>query len=107
LNSKRHVLTLDSDNCISLWDIIECCKKKDYGKANLEKIYHEINTEEWVANWCTVDIKNGDITIHLDEGRCYDAEIYYQDLVGEKECLNDDQRSLIELIQLILGNGYY
>jgi WD repeat-containing protein 48 len=100
LNNKRHVITQDTKGNVSIWDII-CCKKiTDLGMIDFEQSCNTENTMEWLANWCTVDIKTGDLTIHLEEGKCYDCEMYYQDLNLPKEPANEDQR--INLARWIL-----
>lgn len=88
------MVTQDSAKSVSLWDIIACQKIKTFSSTDFDWICSKINTQEWVANWCLVDIKNGDLTIHLEEGRCYDAEVYFQDLIISKECRNEDQRGI-------------
>lgn len=37
---------------------------------------NELNTVESVPTWCTIDTRIGALTVHLDEGRCFDAEVY-------------------------------
>jgi hypothetical protein len=92
LNNKRHVITQDTEENVSIWDII-CCKKiKELGKVDFDDACNTENTAVWLANWCTIDTKNGDLTIHLEEGKCYDCEMYYQDLKLSKEPSNEDQR---------------
>jgi WD repeat-containing protein 48 len=100
LNNKRHVITQDTDNQVCVWDIIYCKKVKELGNVDFEEACNEQNTPEWIANWCTVDTKNGDLTIHLEEGKCYDSEMYHQDLQLSKEAANEDQR--ISLAKWIL-----
>ncbi|KAJ3358995.1 hypothetical protein HDU91_005051 [Kappamyces sp. JEL0680] len=92
LNSKRHVVTLDTAKNVCVWDIISCSKVKDLGHVDFEKACESENTPEWVCNWCTIDTKHGDIMVHLDEGRCVDSEVYYQDLIPFGEPKNEDQR---------------
>ncbi|KAJ3255043.1 hypothetical protein HK103_006663 [Boothiomyces macroporosus] len=91
-NNKRFVLTENSNKQVCLWDIITCEKINDFGKADFDKIANQENSQEWVANWCTIDTKNGDLTVHLDEGRCLDSEIYHQDLNLLVDAANEDQR---------------
>ncbi|KAJ3322576.1 hypothetical protein HDV06_002953 [Boothiomyces sp. JEL0866] len=91
-NNKRFVLTENSVKQVCLWDIITCEKINDFGKADFDKVANQENSQEWVANWCTIDTKNGDLTVHLDEGRCLDSEIYHQDLDLLVEASNEDQR---------------
>ena len=92
LNNRRYVLTKDSDGQVALWDIIQCVKIKSYGVVDLDEVFRQENSVEWVANWCQVDIKSGSLTVHLEEGRCQDAEIYYEDLCLVQKPQNEDQR---------------
>ncbi|KAJ3275217.1 hypothetical protein HDV01_000942 [Terramyces sp. JEL0728] len=91
-NNKRFVLTENSVKQVCLWDIITCEKINDFGTADFDKIANQENSLEWVANWCTIDTKNGDLTVHLDEGKCLDSEIYHQDLQLLVDATNEDQR---------------
>lgn len=60
LNNKRHLVTLDTNNFIAVWDIISCVKLKDIGSSDdFAKVCQDENTQEWVANWCTIDTKHG------------------------------------------------
>lgn len=91
LNNRRHIVTMDTLNNVCIWDIITCTKIKNLGPVDFDKACDNENTQEWVSNWCTIDTKHGDITVHLEEGKCYDSEVYYQDLIiGEPS--NEDQR---------------
>ncbi|KAI8899437.1 WD40-repeat-containing domain protein [Globomyces pollinis-pini] len=92
LNNRRHVVTQDTSKNVCVWDIISCSKLRDCGQEDFDTVCQRENTIEWVANWCTIDTKNGDLTIHMEEGKCYDSEIYYQDLNLPEECKLEDQR---------------
>ncbi|KAH6574117.1 hypothetical protein BASA62_002601 [Batrachochytrium salamandrivorans] len=92
LNNRRHVVTINTDGDVALWDIICCCKIKSFGKADFSEVVQAENTTEWVANWCHIDTKSGGLTVHLEEGRCLDAEIYYEDLNLPVKSHSEDQR---------------
>ncbi|KAI9096435.1 hypothetical protein DFS34DRAFT_650541 [Phlyctochytrium arcticum] len=92
LNNRRHLITEDSAGEVAMWDIIQCIKLKSFGKLRFSDVVERTNTREWVANWSTVDTHNGVITIHLDEGRCYDAEIYHDEADILSSAPNDEQR---------------
>ncbi|KAJ3074715.1 hypothetical protein HDU98_010509, partial [Podochytrium sp. JEL0797] len=94
LNDRMHVVTEESGGGVSLWDIVRCVKVKDFevepGPGAFKKCCEEVNTFEWVANWCTIDTKNGFLTIHLDESKFYEAEVYYESVVDVPPA--EDQR---------------
>jgi hypothetical protein len=60
----------------------------------LDDVVNELNTIESVPTWCTIDTRIGALTVHLDEGRCFDAEVYADEVedVPDPE-RPDDQRS--------------
>ncbi|CAB4373618.1 unnamed protein product [Rhizophagus irregularis] len=93
LNNRRNILTLDNSGEVTLWDIIKCVRVKVYGKCNIDEIAQEINTPESIPNWCSVDTRIGALTVHLDESKCFDAEMYADeaDLSDDVE-IRDDQR---------------
>ncbi|OAJ44557.1 hypothetical protein BDV3_002264 [Batrachochytrium dendrobatidis] len=92
LNNRRHVLALNTDGEVDMWDIIYCCKLKTFGKVDFQSTLQSENTVEWVANWCHIDTKIGVLTVHLEEGKCFDAEIYHEDLALPVRANNEDQR---------------
>jgi len=54
----------------------------------------EINTVESIAHWCTLDIRTGRLSVILELNRCFDAEVYADEIEltnGEK--YPSDQRS--------------
>jgi WD repeat-containing protein 48 len=60
---------------------------KAFGKRHIEDVASEVNTVESIAHWCTVDIRTGRLSVILEPNRCFDAEIY-ADEVGYPE--NDE-----------------
>ncbi|KAF9163124.1 hypothetical protein DFQ26_002913 [Actinomortierella ambigua] len=83
LNNRRMVVTEDKCGEIALWDLIRCVQLKTFrrgddgsGGRKLEEVVNELNTNESVPTWCTVDTRIGALTVHLEEGRCFDAEVY-------------------------------
>ncbi|CAG8457094.1 773_t:CDS:10 [Funneliformis caledonium] len=93
LNNRRNILTLDHNGEVTLWDIIKCVKVKVFGKCNIDEIAQEINTPESIPNWCSVDTRIGALTVHLDESKCFDAEMYADEagLTGDVD-IREDQR---------------
>ncbi|KAJ1558582.1 hypothetical protein HK096_009781, partial [Nowakowskiella sp. JEL0078] len=60
--------------------------------VEFEKSVESWNTAESIANWCTVDTKIGSLTVHIDEGRALDADLYY-DIAGfDNPPRTEDQR---------------
>ncbi|KAG0234464.1 hypothetical protein BGW41_001137 [Actinomortierella wolfii] len=76
LNNRRMVVTEDKCGEIALWDLIRCVQLKTFTNRKLEDVVNELNTNESVPTWCTVDTRIGALTVHLEEGRCFDAEVY-------------------------------
>jgi WD repeat-containing protein 48 len=60
----------------------------------MNDVVNELNTIESVPTWCTIDTRIGALTVHLDEARCFDAEVYLDEI---EETLDperaEDQRS--------------
>jgi len=79
LNNRRHVLTKDTADQVSLWDITKCTKLEDYGSVNFEEKIKEMTELISVPNWFAIDTKVGSITIHLDYPNCFNAELYAVD----------------------------
>ncbi|KAK0543011.1 hypothetical protein OC845_006343 [Tilletia horrida] len=60
----------------------------------LELVKGRVEGEGISAPWCTVDVKIGALTVHLEEPRCFDAEIYLDEcseFVDSALC-QDDRR---------------
>ncbi|KAF2204842.1 WD repeat protein-like protein [Delitschia confertaspora ATCC 74209] len=93
LNDRRRVLTLDTAGEVILWDLLECRPIKSFGKRHLEDVAPEVNTQETVAHWCTVDTRTGSLTCVLEENYCFDAEMYADELnLNERIDFREDQR---------------
>ncbi|KAF9122597.1 hypothetical protein BGW39_009634 [Mortierella sp. 14UC] len=88
LNNRRMVVTEDKCGEIALWDLIKCVQLETFTGRKLEEVVNELNTIESVPSWCTIDTRIGALTVHLDEGRCFDAEVY----VDEIEEIPDPER---------------
>ncbi len=99
LNDRLHALTVDTAGEVALWDIVrgKCLgvyASEDVGPASsagsslsgygkerspreaLETVQERIEGEAMCAAWSTVDTKIGHLTVHIAEGRCFDAEVY-------------------------------
>ena len=134
LNDRRHVLTVDSAGHIFLWDIMsgQCLGAFDwyevveawsqsYGSGNttshrirllpgeaLDTVKERIQGEGTTPLWCTVDTKIGSLSVHFDYPRCFDAEIYLDEMENvldsreELAALKEDQRT--SMARLVLRN---
>ncbi|KAG0023247.1 hypothetical protein BGZ80_009982 [Entomortierella chlamydospora] len=80
LNNRRMVVTEDKCGEVALWDIIKCVQLETYTGRKLDEVVNELNTVESVPTWCTVDTRIGALTVHMDEGRCFDAEVYVDEI---------------------------
>ena len=100
LNDRQHVLTVDTDGEVAVWNIVkgECVGRystKDVADALhlergmsagpavrkhsvevLEMVKERIEGETMVITWCAVDTRIGSLVVHLEEGRVFDAEVY-------------------------------
>ncbi|KAL3891526.1 hypothetical protein ACJMK2_003786 [Sinanodonta woodiana] len=106
LNDKRHILTVDTDENVALWDVLTARKVNDLGKTDLEEQIKNHFKMVHVPNWFTVDLKTGMLTIHLDESDCFAAWMSAKDLVvdipsdnGSDTKLNIGQQLLQALLE--------
>lgn len=59
----------------------------------LELVKERIEGEAVTPTWCSVDTRIGGLTVHLEEGRCFEAEIHMDELGEElKGGFKEDQR---------------
>lgn len=138
LSDKRHCLTIDSDDEILLWDLVEArCLgvflKKDLepfileassadsntfsnnvdsrrpsdssgggnggrngngggngnGEDLLEFVKERIDGEGSTLTWCKCDTRVGALTVHLEEGRVWDGEVYADEAHVGQDWPND------------------
>lgn len=65
----------------------------------LELVKERIEGEAVVPAWCTVDTKIGALGIHMEQGRCFDAEIHLDELSDRIEGhFKEDQRGVCFLL---------
>ncbi|KAK4058019.1 hypothetical protein OIO90_000758 [Microbotryomycetes sp. JL221] len=107
LNDRRHVLTIDTEGEVALWDIVtgRCIgvfapeeltpmsrrpseanstisatgsfsSDSVHGLDVLEFVKEKIEGEAAVATWCKCDTRVGSLSIHLEENRVFDGEVY-------------------------------
>lgn len=107
LNDRRHVLSIDTQGEVALWDIVEgrCLgvfapdelvpqtrrpsdalsapsengsgsgRSTDESRDVLEFVRDRIEGEVAIPTWCTCTTRTGALTVHLEEGRVFDAEV--------------------------------
>ncbi|OMJ14323.1 UBP9-binding protein, partial [Smittium culicis] len=84
LQNKIHVLAIDSENEISLWDLLLAKKIKVFDSewgTDLESIADSMNhPSQTVASWCNIDTKIGMLTVQIKITQAWDAEIYIDQL---------------------------
>ncbi|PIK53303.1 putative WD repeat-containing protein 48 [Apostichopus japonicus] len=86
LNDKRHILTLDSDQNVALWDAVTATQVKDLGKVDFQDEVKKRFKMVYVPNWFTVDLKIGMLCIHLDETDCFPAWVSSKEVgLGESD----------------------
>ncbi|KAL3472095.1 hypothetical protein BJX99DRAFT_249906 [Aspergillus californicus] len=95
LNDRKRTLTQDSAGEVVLWDLLKCVAIKSFGKRHMDDVASEVNTNESVAHWCTIDIRTGRLSVILEPGRCFDAEIYADEADLDDSQLREDQRRMI------------
>lgn len=87
LNDKRHILTLESDNSMAIYDVLTARLVESYPPAESraaakEKFEQEVKNRfkmVYVPNWFTVDLKIGLLCIHLEENECLSAWVWARD----------------------------
>ncbi|ESK85811.1 wd repeat containing protein 48 [Moniliophthora roreri MCA 2997] len=110
LNDRIHVLTVDTAGEVGVWDIVrgiclgvfprssytsQALNEHWSPREALETVRERIEGEAVVLPWATADTKGGVLTVHLNEDRCFDAEVYADEVgfrgekgVGDETKLN-------------------
>ncbi|KAF8751081.1 hypothetical protein RHS01_08698 [Rhizoctonia solani] len=60
LNDRVHALSVDTRGEVAVWDVVR--------------------GESMTPAWIKVDTRVGDLTVHLEEPKCFDAEVYADEL---------------------------
>lgn len=121
LNNRRHVLTLNTQRHVSLWDIVTCVCVGQYtddavdailgadedadtltSQEVLERVRDKIEGQAVTNAWNSIDCQTGSLAVHLDESRCFDGEAYLDELGIPVENGETDQR--VNLAKLVLTN---
>ncbi|KAF7591225.1 hypothetical protein BBP40_001830 [Aspergillus hancockii] len=93
LNDRKRTLTQDSAGEVILWDLLKCVPIQSFGKRHIDDVASEINTTESIAHWCTIDIRTGRLSVILEPGRCFDAEVYADEAdLSDYSQIREDQR---------------
>ncbi|KAL7749145.1 hypothetical protein RI367_005550 [Sorochytrium milnesiophthora] len=105
LSNKRMVLSRDTNNCVDLWDIVRCCKVKSFGQRDFDDVLKEVNVHEFGVDWCTVDTKIGMLSVQLQEHRCFDSEMYFDE--SGVSGLNYVQDARVNIGKWVLTSLFY
>lgn len=119
LNDRQHVLTADTGGQVALWNIVQGSCVGRFSPDQLDEVYQEtghpdhrlkeiggrdakealeivrehIEGEAATITWCSVDTRVGSLTVHIEEGRAFDAEIYADEVgLGDDPYFKEDQR---------------
>ncbi|KAJ3096005.1 hypothetical protein HK100_005669, partial [Physocladia obscura] len=102
MNNRMNVVTENTDGVVVMWDIVRCVKVKEFPRGvKFKEACEQANTFEWIAHWCTIDIKNGFLTVHLEESKFYEAEVYYENV--DPNSPSEDQRGKWVLTYLLIS----
>ncbi|KAF8698352.1 hypothetical protein RHS03_07615, partial [Rhizoctonia solani] len=94
LNDRVHALSVDTRGEVAVWDVVRgICrgvfvldKHQGTGKSKLsprealDLVRDRIEGESMTPAWIKVDTRVGDLTVHLEEPKCFDAEVYADEL---------------------------
>lgn len=112
LNDRQHVLTVDTEGEVTVWNIIHGRAVGRFSAADLaaaldlekgiqagaavrkhsnevlELVKHRVEGETMVITWCSVDTKIGSLVVHLEESRVWEGEVYADQVGIEGETLD-------------------
>ncbi|KAM7343444.1 WD repeat-containing protein 48 homolog [Cochliomyia hominivorax] len=102
LNDKRHIVTRDTEDNVSIYDVLRVLKKEELGKVDFEEEIKKRNKQVYIPNWFTVDLKTGMPTIVLgqDEVDCFSAWVSIE--AGLPECSEPQSDLKINYGKLLL-----
>ncbi|OKL56220.1 hypothetical protein UA08_08474 [Talaromyces atroroseus] len=93
LNDRKRTLTQDTAGEVLMWDLLKCVPIQSFGKRHIDDVASEVNTVETIAHWCTLDIRTGRLSVILEPNRCFDAEVYADEVeISNREEYTPDQR---------------
>ena len=93
LSDNHRVLTLDTEEAVTMWDVVTLRKLKTYGKVDFDEQVKAETKTAYVPKWCSVDSKLGSLSVHLEGEACFSAWIYGPTIDGLK-CGPDDKINL-------------
>lgn len=74
LNDKRYILTKDTNDTVSLYDVLEARKVQDIGTGvDFDAEIKKRSIKTFVPNWFSVDLKTGMLAIQLEDPECFTA----------------------------------
>ncbi|CAG9864987.1 unnamed protein product [Phyllotreta striolata] len=81
LNDKRHILTEDTQENVSVYDVLRAIKVEDLGKVDFKEEEKNRFRMIYIPNWFNTDLKTGMLTVHLgqDEVDCFSAWVSARD----------------------------
>lgn len=62
----------------------------------LDTVRERIEGESSTVSWCTVDTRIGSLTVHIDQQRCWDAEVYADEVEFVGRGTVEDQRGMFQ-----------
>lgn len=71
LNDRRHVLTLDSEGKVSLWDVLTGGVVESYGQVDFNAKEKELFEPLSVPPWFQPDIRMGRLNAVLEPPSCF------------------------------------
>lgn len=84
MNDRRHVMTLDTDDDVCLWDVTSASFVKSLGRkpsdVEFEDMAEEHNPIVAVPSWFKVDIRRGSPAVRLSRSSVSEAEVYAVDI---------------------------
>ncbi|KAK2766947.1 hypothetical protein FQN54_006262 [Arachnomyces sp. PD_36] len=92
LNDRMRALTQDTAGEVVLWDLIKCAPIRSFGKRHLDDVADEVNTTDSIAHWCTLNTQTGRLAVMLEQNRCFDAEVYADEVASNPSDFKEDQR---------------
>eukprot|EP00124_Ichthyophonus_hoferi_P001501 Ihof_evm11s79 gene=Ihof_evmTU11s79 len=111
LNDKQHVLTMDEQGNVSLWNILAvgplslfihlpvARHVENLGKVNWEEEISKRKQLISIPHWFALDTKTGVITVHLDPPQCFAADIYRQEA---NLPMGSEEEEKVNLCQIML-----
>ena len=80
LNDKRNIVTKDTADNVSVWDVLQAKRTEFLGKEDYDHAIKQRQRFISIPNWFTVDLKLGLLTISLDENEWHSAWINFKDM---------------------------